>query len=167
MKPLQKPMTRPGYEQLAREQHQLLKVERPNLLQAIATAAAEGDRSENAEYIYGRKKLREMDKRLRYLTSLFKDVQLIDPTRPVQDRINFANRVAVENLEGEQKTYCIVGLGETEFYHYGVSWRAPLGGALLGKAVDDEVVVVLPKGDVTMVVLHFEAIDLTRDLLQN
>ena len=82
-------MTRHGFTELAKEHDELLLVERPKVVQGIAIAAAEGDRSENAEYIYGKKRLRELDKRLRYLGTLLKDVQLIDPATLRGDRVCF------------------------------------------------------------------------------
>jgi len=84
---LKNPLTREGWERIAEEHRQLLEVERPRIVENMATAAAEGDRSENAEYIYSRKRMREIDKRLRYLTGLLKDAQIVDPRNIRSSRI--------------------------------------------------------------------------------
>ncbi len=147
IKNLTKPMTRLGHGKLAEEHDVLARTERPKVLEGIQIAAAEGDRSENAEYIYGRKRLREMDRRLRYLDGLLKDVQIIDPSKLTGDRVLFGSTVTVREEDGAEKQFTIVGEGETEFYVDGVSWKAPVAKALLGKRVGDLVTIYRPKGD--------------------
>ena len=90
-----------GYKIIAEEHRQLLEEERPKVVDGVATAAAEGDRSENAEYIYGKKRLREIDKRLRYLTGLLKDVKITDPQYIKSDKVEFGATVRLLDEEGE------------------------------------------------------------------
>lgn len=150
-----RPMTRDGFKRLASEHDELMTVERPKVLKGIQVAAAEGDRSENAEYIYGRKRLREIDKRLRYLGMLLKDVKLVDPERLSGDRVCFASTVTVRDDAGVEKEYTIVGEGEAEHRAGSISFKSPVALALMGKRVGDVVVVQRPAGEV-----EFEIIDL-------
>lgn len=150
---LKKPMTRAGFNRLAEEHDHLRNVERPKVLKGIQIAAAEGDRSENAEYIYGRKKLREMDKRLRYLNTLLKDVQIIDPEKLSGDRVSFGSTVVVEDENGETKRYTIVGEGEAEHTHRSISWKSPVARALLGKKVGDTVLAHRPAGEIELTIV--------------
>lgn len=129
-----KPITKNGYEILAKEFHHLKDVERPKVVAGVATAAAEGDRSENAEYIYGKKRLREIDKRLRYLTGLLTDTQIIDPETLSGEVVCFGSTVTIKTEAGDHKEYMIVGVGETFSEHF-VSWQSAMGKALLGKKV--------------------------------
>ena len=146
-------MTRVGFTALAKEQGQLLTVERPKVVQGIATAAAEGDRSENAEYIYGKKRLRELDKRLRYLGTLLKDVQVVDPELLGGERVCFGSTVKVRDELGAEKTYTIVGEGETEFQIGAISYKSPVGRALIGKRVGDFILVHRPAGEIELEVI--------------
>lgn len=153
LKKIKKPMTREGFNRLATEHDHLRNVERPKTLKGIQIAAAEGDRSENAEYIYGRKKLREMDKRLRYLNGLLKDVQIIDPEQLRGDRITVGSTVVVEDENGEEKRYTIVGEGEAEHQQKSISWKSPVAKALLGKRVGETVVAKRPVGEIELTVM--------------
>ncbi|MBM4253871.1 MAG: transcription elongation factor GreB [Deltaproteobacteria bacterium] len=143
-------MTRQGFQELAKEHDELLLVERPKVVQGIAIAAAEGDRSENAEYIYGKKRLRELDKRLRYLGTLLKDVQLVDPAKLTGDRVSFGSTVQIVDEVGLEKSYTIVGEGETEFHPDGISYKSPVARALLGRRVGDIVVAQRPAGEIEL-----------------
>ena len=145
-----KPMTRKGHAKLAAEHDELLLVERPKVVQGIATAAAEGDRSENAEYIYGKKRLRELDKRLRYLGMLLKDVKLVDPATLSGDRVCFGSTVVVRDEEGDEKEYTIVGEGEADHRERSISYKSPVARALQGKRVGDVVVVQRPAGEIEL-----------------
>jgi transcription elongation factor GreB len=142
---LTKPMTRRGFERLAQEHEQLFKVERPKVVDGVATAAAEGDRSENAEYIYGKKRLREIDKRLRYLSELLKDVQIVDPEKLQSATVVFGATVELVDENDGKHTYMIVGNGETATGQ--ISWKSPMAIALMGKKVGDTVTVHRPAGD--------------------
>jgi transcription elongation factor GreB len=145
---LTKPMTKLGHSKLADEHEFLARTERPKVLDGIQVAAAEGDRSENAEYIYGRKRLRELDRRLRYLDGLLKDCQIMDQDKITGERVVFGSTVYVLNENDEIKKYTIVGEGETEFHETGVSWKSPVAKALLGKKVGDVVTIQRPAGDI-------------------
>ena len=144
---LKNPMTSAGFQKIAAEHNQLLNVVRPRVVQGVADAAAEGDRSENAEYIYGKKRLREIDKRLRYLTELLNDVQIIDPDKVGGDRVTFGATVTVEDEGGRQKRWTIVGVGEADLAEATISWKSPVARALMGKKIGDTVTVEAPAGD--------------------
>lgn len=148
-----KPLTRAGFQKLAAEHDQLFLVERPKVLEGIQIAAAEGDRSENAEYIYGRKRLREMDKRIRYLGGLLKDVKLVDPDQLTGNRVAFGSTVHIADEDGVEKEYTIVGEGETEFWPGGISYKSPVARALIGKRVGELVLVHRPMGEVELEIL--------------
>jgi transcription elongation factor GreB len=152
-----KPMTRGGFTILADEHEWLARTERPRVLAAIQVAAAEGDRSENAEYIYGRKRLRELDKRLRYLDSLLTDVQIIDIEFLRGSKVCVGSTVTVVDEDGETKVWTIVGEGEADHRNATISWKSPVAKALIGKAVGDTVLAPRPKGDVELEIidLHF------------
>jgi transcription elongation factor GreB len=150
---LKKPMTREGFKRLAAEHDELLLVERPKVVLGIQIAAAEGDRSENAEYIYGRKRLRELDKRLRYLGGLLKDVQIVDPDKLGGDRVTFGSTVYVRDETGEEKEYTIVGEGESDHRQGSISWQAPVARALLGKRIGDVILVHRPAGEIELEIL--------------
>ncbi len=140
---LKKPMTREGYHILANEFYQLWKVDRPKIVDGVATAAAEGDRSENAEYIYGKKRLREIDKRLRYLGKLLDDVDIVDRESLRGDTVSFGATVTLRDGVGEDKVWTIVGEGEADASKGRISWLAPVAKALLGKKVGERVEVEL------------------------
>lgn len=148
MKKLIKPMTREGYEKLLAEAQHLFHDVRPKILQGIQDAAAEGDRSENAEYIYGRKKLRELDKRIRYLDGLLKDVQVFERADLRGSSVAFGATVRVTDESGKAHTWTIVGEGEADADHGTISWRAPVARALMGKKVGDIVLVHVPAGEI-------------------
>ena len=135
-----------GFAALESERHQLLKVERPVVVQQVADAAAEGDRSENAEYIYGKKKMREIDRRLKYLSNRMERVAVRPPPDQVE-RVAFLSVVEVENLDTEEiKVFKIVGPDESDVSAGKVSYLSPIGRALLGKEVDDDFEFETPGG---------------------
>ena len=140
-------MTRAGFKLLAEEHDELMTIERPKVVSGITIAAAEGDRSENAEYIYGKKRLRELDKRLRYLGLLLKDVKLVDPERLAGDRVCFGSTVFLRDEDGVEKGYTIVGEGESDHLVGSISFKSPVALAVLGKRVGDIVVAHRPAGD--------------------
>lgn len=144
--PPKKPMTRRGYQRLAEEHRKILEEERPKIVQGVADAAAEGDRSENAEYIYGRKKLREIDKKLRYLTELIDGVNIIDPEFIRSERVEFGAKVTIQDDKGHRKSWTIVGVGEADVAEATISWQSPLARALFGKKAGDYVEIEKPSG---------------------
>lgn len=157
MKELVNPMTREGYDLIAEEHRKLIEEDRPKMVENMATAAAEGDRSENAEYIYSRKRIREIDKRLRYLTGLLKDVEIINPQNVRSKTIEFGATFTVMDDDGVEKTWTIVGVGESDVDAKTISWKSPLARAVWGKKVGDVVSVERPAGDVDLEItdLHY------------
>jgi transcription elongation factor GreB len=146
-------ITPEGAKKLRAELEQLWTVERPRVTQEVADAAAQGDRSENAEYIYGKRRLREIDRRVRFLSKRLDDVTVV--TEPPSDakRVFFGAYVTVEDEDGEQATYRIVGPDESDVDKKWISMEAPVAKALMGKRLDDEVLVRRPKGDITYTIL--------------
>jgi len=141
-------MTKSGFARLSKEREQLYSVERKKVVNGIAVAAAEGDRSENAEYIYGKKKLREIDKRLQYLGNLLKDVDVVDPLALTGTKVVFGATVQVVDEEDNKKEWMIVGVGEADTKVGTISYQAPVAKALLGKEIGDVVMVRRPKGEI-------------------
>jgi transcription elongation factor GreB len=135
-------ITPAGYRKLVDELDFLHVTKRPEVVNALADAAAEGDRSENAEYIYRKRQLRQIDSRMRFLSKRLDYVVVVDPTEQKRrDRVFFGATVIVQDEEGETFTYRIVGQDEIEGSEGTISWKSPVGKALLGKALDDTVVV--------------------------
>jgi transcription elongation factor GreB len=151
--PSSKYITPEGAARLRAELDQLWRVERPRVTQAVSEAAAQGDRSENAEYIYGKKRLREIDRRVRYLQKRLGDIVVVD--RPPDDRarIFFGAWVQLEDDDGNVTAYRIVGPDEFDPHLGFISIDSPLARALLKKTLDDEVKVRLPQGEKTFFVL--------------
>lgn len=139
-------ITAQGYDKLYSELRHLADNERPQLLEEIAAAAAQGDRSENAEYIYGRKRLREVDKRINFLKSRLERAKIIDPKLQRSEKIDFGATVTIEDDQGQHKSWSIVGEDEAEPSAGKISWKSPLGRALLNKNVDDFLEVETPRG---------------------
>lgn len=139
-------ITSRGFETLRAELKQLLNVERPHMVEQVATAAAHGDRSENAEYIYGKRKLRAIDRRLRFLFKRIESAVVVDPAVDRGERVFFGATVVVEDREGTEETLQLVGEDEIDPDGHRVSWRSPVGRALLGKELDDDVEVSTPGG---------------------
>lgn len=146
-KPASKYITAEGYKVLNDELQYLWKVKRPEVTQAVQEAAAQGDRSENAEYIYGKKQLREIDRRVRFLSKRLDDMTVVDRLPEDQSKVFFGAWVELENEEGKLETYRLVGPDETDAQRGYISIDAPLARALLKKQVDDEVEVRTPVGE--------------------
>lgn len=135
-------ITPQGYRKLADEFDFLRLKKRPEVVNALADAAAEGDRSENAEYIYRKRQLREIDRRLRFLGKRLDHIHIVDPTdQKRRDRVFFGATVTVEDEEGAQHVYRIVGQDEIAGSQGAISWKSPVGKALLGKELGDAVIV--------------------------
>jgi transcription elongation factor GreB len=158
MKTYKKPMTRRGFYRIAEEHRQLLQEVRPKIVEGIAIAAAEGDRSENAEYIYGKKRLREIDKRLKYLSGLIQDAELVDPENIRSDRIEFGATVTIKDENDRIQRWSIVGVGEAEVADGRISWQSPLAKSLMNRKVGDFTVVERPSGDMEYEVIGLEYI---------
>src|SRR3569833_1949566 len=139
-------ITAVGASKLRAELEQLWTGERPRVTQEVADAAAQGDRSENAEYIYGKRRLREIDSRVRFLRKLRDGMATVDQPPSDPNRVFFGAWVSLEAEDGGQSRYRIVGPDEFDLAPDYISMDSPLGRALLRKALDDEVAVELPGG---------------------
>ena len=153
-----RPITPRGLKRYQDELHQLWHVDRPKVVQEVSDAAALGDRSENAEYIYGKKKLREIDRRIRFLSEMMDKLVVVDPKTVVADRVKFGATVLVEDEDGVQKTYHIVGEDEVDGKVGHISSVSPIGKALLNKKEGESVLVQRPAGEIelTIVELRYE-----------
>lgn len=147
-------ITREGWHVLDQELKYLWKVERPKVTQAVSDAAALGDRSENAEYIYGKKRLREIDRRVRFLSKRLDVLQIVDPDPRQEGKVFFGAWVKVENGYEEEHLFRLVGPDEFDPAKKWISIDSPVARALLGKQVDDEVTVMTPNGAVTYWILE-------------
>lgn len=136
-----------GFEKLRSELQDLLKVKRPEVVKTVAWAASNGDRSENADYIYGKRRLREIDRRIRFLTKRIDAAEVVDPAKQKSDKVLFGATVTVENESGKQITYKIMGIDESEPEKKIVSWISPIAKALFNARIGDIVQFRSPKGD--------------------
>lgn len=139
-------ITPEGADQLRAELHQLWKVERPAVTQVVHEAAKNGDRSENGDYIYGKRRLREIDRRVRYLTKRLDELQIVKRRPDDPEKVFFGAYVTLEDEAGEERTYRIVGPDEFNLREDKLSVDSPLARAMLGKRLDDEVVLHSPEG---------------------
>lgn len=147
MTPVKKrPLTQKGYQKLIAERDELMRKVRPKVVKGIADAAAEGDRSENAEYIYGKKHLREIDKRLQYLSGLLKDIVIVEEHQLQGEKVCFGSTAVVRDEEGSVRKWTVVGDGEADYKEGSISHLSPVGKALLGRSVGDIVEITRPKG---------------------
>jgi transcription elongation factor GreB len=146
-------LTREGAKRLQGELSDLLWKQRPAVVQDVADAAAHGDRSENAEYIYGKKKLREIDRRIHWLTRRLESATVVEPRTDGATTAFFGAYVEVEDEDGTRTTYRIVGEDEIDLDKGHVSWRSPLGRSLLKRREGDTVVFRRPSGEVELTVL--------------
>ena len=148
-------ITREGHDRLKAELDELWRVKRPEVVKALAAAAAEGDRSENAEYTYRKKQLGEIDRRVRYLSKRLQALRVVDTAPSDRDAVFFGAEVEVENVaSGDAATYRIVGPDETDAQRGWISIDAPLARAMLKKRVDDEFEAQLPGGPVRFVIVE-------------
>lgn len=143
-------ITRAGWQALDQELKFLWKEERPKVTQAVSDAAALGDRSENAEYIYGKRRLREIDRRVRFLSKRLEVLKIVDYSPNQEGKIFFGAWVELENEQGEVKQYRIVGGDEFDPSKHWISIDSPVARALIGKQVDDEIQVDTPSGKITL-----------------
>ena len=150
-----------GAQKLKDELKKLMDVDRPEVTRVVSWAASNGDRSENADYIYGKRRLREIDRRIRFLTKRLDAAEVLDPRETKADSVRFGATVVVGNEEGEKKTYSIVGVDEIDAKRGHVSWLSPLGKALLKAKVGNQVSFRTPKGEVTLDILeiHYKEIE--------
>ena len=140
-------MTPQGHARLQQELRRLLREERPALVETVAWAAGNGDRSENGDYIYGKKRLREIDRRIRFLSQRLAAAEIVDPARQNnRDQVFFGATVTYANRDGEEKTLTIVGIDEADLASGRVSWIAPIARALLKAREGDVVSLRTPTG---------------------
>jgi transcription elongation factor GreB len=146
-------ITAAGHARLKAEFDQLWRVRRPEVVRALSAAAAEGDRSENAEYQYRKKELREIDARLKYLTTRLQEVSVVDVQARSDGKVYFGAWVEIADAQGDTRRYCIVGADETDAQTGRISVDSPVARGLLGKSEGDQITVQLPGGAQTIEIL--------------
>ncbi|MGH6706992.1 MAG: transcription elongation factor GreB [Sphingomicrobium sp.] len=141
-------ITPDGFARIRAEYEELFGTERPKLVDTIAWAAGNGDRSENGDYIYGRKRLREIDRRLSYLSKVMKQAKVVDPAGQEQrDTVRFGATVELADENDDRRKLTLVGEDEADASAGRISWSAPIARALVGARVGDERIVRLPAGE--------------------
>ena len=141
-------ITPEGLARIRAEYDELFGVERPKMVEVVSWAASLGDRSENADYLYGKKRLREIDRRLGYLAKIMKVAKVVDPAKQEQrDQVRFGATVELADENDNRRTLTIVGDDETDASAGRIGWSAPLARALIAAKVGDERVVRLPAGE--------------------
>lgn len=148
-------ITPEGFARIRAEYDHMLGIERPKVVETVAWAAANGDRSENGDYIYGRKRLRELDRRLGYLSKVMKTAKVVDPaSQQSRHEVRFGATVELADEDDNRRTFTIVGDDEADAGSARVGWSAPLTRALIGAKVGDERIVRLPGGEKSYEVLE-------------
>lgn len=141
-------ITPQGLSRIRAEYDELFGTERPKIVETVSWAASLGDRSENADYIYGKRRLREIDRRLAYLGRVMKEAKIVDPARQqARDQVRFGATVELADEHDNRRTLTIVGDDETDASAGRIGWSAPLARALIGARVGDERLVRLPAGE--------------------
>ena len=141
-------ITPDGFARIRAEYGQLFSVERPKIVETVAWAASLGDRSENADYIYGKRRLRDIDRRLAHLARVMKAAKIVDPAKqPSRDQVRFGATVELADEDDNRRTLTMVGDDETDASAGLIGWSAPLARALIGARVGDERIVRLPSGE--------------------
>lgn len=151
-------ITPEGEQALRDELHQLWKVERPVVTNTVHEAAKNGDRSENGDYIYGKRRLREIDSRVRFLNKRLDELQVVDRPPDNRNKVYFGAWVTLENDSGEEQVWRVVGPDEFDLGAHKLSMDSPLARALLGKAVDAEISLASPSGE-----QHYVIVDISYD----
>lgn len=147
-------LTPEGAKKLSQELDQLLRVERPRVVGEVADAAAQGDRSENAEYTYGKKRLREIDRRVRFLTKRLESAVIVKPGEIGGDIVRFGAKLELCDENGKHSHYVLVGPDEADPGSGKLSFQSPLGRALMNKKVGDTVVVQRPMGEIEVEIVR-------------
>ena len=153
MGPTPQYITREGAKRLQEELARLRSKERPPVVQDVADAAAQGDRSENAEYIYGKKKLREIDRRMHFLTKRLESATVVPPRTDGEERVFFGATVEVEDEDGNVARYRIVGEDEIDLKRGDISYKSPIARVLLKKKAGDTVILRKPSGEVDLTIV--------------
>jgi transcription elongation factor GreB len=151
------PISPSGRAKLLAELDHLSRVERPRVSAEIQWAASLGDRSENSEYIYGKQRMREIDRRLRYLQGRLEETTLVDPAGTVSDQVGFGAIVEVEDEDGKPSTWTFLGVDEVDIPNGVASLAAPIGRALSGRREGDTVVWETPRGprELTVIAIRY------------
>lgn len=142
-----------GAKKLREEQKRLLDIERPEVVRVVSWAASNGDRSENGDYLYGKKKLREIDKRVRFLSKRLEMAEIIDPRAIKSEKVLFGATVTVLDSSDKKHHYSIVGVDEIDIQKGRISWLSPIGKALLQNKVGDVITIRTPKGEEELEIL--------------
>jgi transcription elongation factor GreB len=141
-------ITPEGFARIRAEYDELFGIERPKIVETVSWAASLGDRSENADYIYGKRRLREIDRRLAWLGRIMKDAKVVDPAKQqARDQVRFGATVEVADEDDNRRTLTIVGDDEADASAGRIGWSAPFARALVGARVGDERIVRLPAGE--------------------
>ncbi len=141
-------ITADGLARIRAEYHQLFGVERPKIVETVSWAASLGDRSENADYLYGKKRLREIDRRLGHLSRIMKAARVVDPAgQGSRDQVRFGAMVELADPDDNRRNVTIVGDDEADASQGRIGWSAPLARALIGARIGDERIVRLPAGE--------------------
>ena len=147
-------ITPEGLARIRAEYDELFGIERPKIVETVSWAASLGDRSENADYIYGKRRLREIDRRLAHLARIMKDAKIVDPSKQqARDQVRFGATVELADEEDNRRRLTIVGDDEADASAGRIGWSAPLARALIGAKVGDERLVRLPSGEKSYEVL--------------
>jgi len=152
-----------GLKRLIEERDFLLKIERPKVVSVVSWAASLGDRSENADYIYGKKRLREIDKRLKFLGKRIDLAFIVDPLSIKAETIQFGASVTFREENGDERKITIVGIDEINIEKGMVSWKSPIGRTLLGKTVGDFCTVKKPNGEMELEILELNYKEISID----
>ena len=148
-------ITPQGFAALRAEYEQLFAVERPKIVDTVSWAASLGDRSENADYLYGKKRLREIDRRLSYLSKVMKSAKVVDPAKQEQrDTVRFGATIELADENDDRRIVTLVGEDESDASAGKISWAAPIARALIGAKVGDERLVRLPAGEKSYEILR-------------
>jgi transcription elongation factor GreB len=141
-------ITPQGLARIRSEYDELFGIERPKIVETVSWAASLGDRSENADYIYGKRRLREIDRRLAHLGRIMKEAKVVDPSKQqARDQVRFGATVELADEDDNRRTLTIVGNDEADATAGRIGWSAPLARALIGAKVGDERIVRLPSGE--------------------
>ena len=141
-------ITPEGFARIRAEYDQLFGVERPKVVEIVSWAASLGDRSENADYLYGKKRLREIDRRLSHLARVMKTAKIVDPaSQQVREQVRFGASIELADDDDNRRTITLVGDDESDASNGRIGWSAPLARALIGAKVGDERTVRLPSGE--------------------
>ena len=140
-------ITPEGFARIRAEYDELFGVERPKVVEIVSWAAALGDRSENADYLYGKKRLREIDRRLSHLARIMKAAKIVDPSSQSTDQVRFGAKVEIADEDDNRRIVTLIGDDESDAANGRIGWSSPLARALVGAKVGDDRIVKLPAGE--------------------